>query len=143
LKYAGIGFFQTCVRSGRFAEFVKEKIEMKKLPCVVLALVVLCAISATVQSQNTNSSSTTTSANANKPKRGPVFRATADQIKQAQALLKQRSFYAGAETGKLSPETRAGLKQYQTAEGLKVTGTLNKVTLVKMGIALTDKQKLM
>lgn len=116
---------------------------MKKLPCVALLLVVLCAISATVQSQNTNSSSSTATANANKPKRGPVFRATADQIKQAQALLKQRSFYAGDETGKLSPETRAGLKQYQTAEGLKVTGTLNKVTLVKMGIALTDKQKLM
>ena len=116
---------------------------MKKLPCVVLSLVVLCAISATAQAQNSNSSSSTASANANKPKRGPVFRATADQIKQAQALLKQRRFYAGDETGKLSPETRAGLKQYQAAEGLKVTGTLNKVTLVKMGIALTDRQKLM
>ena len=34
-----------------------------------------------------------------------------------------------------------GLKKYQDANGLKVTGTLNQATLEKMGIALTDKQK--
>jgi hypothetical protein len=33
------------------------------------------------------------------------------------------------------------LKKYQTANGLNATGTLNQVTLEKMGIALTDKQK--
>jgi peptidoglycan hydrolase-like protein with peptidoglycan-binding domain len=105
----------------------------------------LCGISAIAQNRNSNTNSNPNSANANKPKpkRGPIFRATADQVKQAQAILKQRNFYAGDETGKLNPDTRAGLKQYQTAEGLKVTGTLNKVTLVKMGIALTEKQKSM
>jgi len=35
------------------------------------------------------------------------------------------------------------LKKYQAAESLKVTGTLNKVTLEKMGVALTEKQKAM
>jgi peptidoglycan hydrolase-like protein with peptidoglycan-binding domain len=116
---------------------------MKKLPLLVLSVVLLCAVTAVAQNSNSSTTSNTTTANANKPKRGPVFRATADQIKQAQAILKQRNFYSGEETGKLSPETRAGLKLYQAAEGLKVTGTLNKVTLVKMGIALTDKQKAM
>jgi len=115
---------------------------MKKLPLVVLSLILLCGATATAQ--NSNSSATTASAaNANKPKRGPVFRATTDQVKQAQALLKQRNFYSGEQTGKLSTETRAGLKEYQKAEGLKVTGTLNKTTLMKMGIELTDKQKTM
>jgi len=66
-----------------------------------------------------------------------------EQIKQAQAIVKQRGFYSGEETGKLDADTREGLKKYQTAENLKVTGTLNKVTLEKMGIALTDKQKSM
>ena len=47
------------------------------------------------------------------------------------------------QTGKLDDATRAGLKKYQEAEGLKITGTLNKVTLEKMNIALTDKQKSM
>ena len=115
---------------------------MKRLPLLVLSLVLLCSI--TALAQNSNSSTTTgPAANANKPKRGPVFRATADQVKQAQAILKQRNFYSGDQTGKLSTETRAGLKEYQKAEGLKVTGTLNKTTLVKMGIELTERQRTM
>ena len=82
--------------------------------------------------------------NTNAPKtRGPVFRASKDQINQAQAILKQRGFYAGEQTGKLNDDTRAGLKKYQEAESLKVTGTLNKITLEKMNITLTDKQKAM
>jgi peptidoglycan hydrolase-like protein with peptidoglycan-binding domain len=117
---------------------------MKKLPLVLLSLVLSCATTAIAQNSNSTSNTNSATANANKPKkRGPVFRATADQVKQAQVILKQRNFYSGDETGKLKPDTRAGLKLYQAAEGLKVTGTLNKATLMKMGIALTDKQKTM
>ena len=116
---------------------------MKKLPSLILSVALLCAVTAVAQNSNSSTTSNTSTTNANKPKRGPVFRATADQIKQAQAILKQRNFYSGEETGKLSPETRSGLKLYQAAEGLKATGTLNRVTLVKMGITLTDKQKAM
>ncbi len=116
---------------------------MKKLLSTILSL--LFVVSAAM-AQNTNSSTTTTrSTSATKPKapRKPIFRATKDQIKQAQKILKDRGFYAGEETGKLDADTRAGLKMYQAPESLKVTGTLNKVTLEKMGIALTDKQKTM
>jgi peptidoglycan hydrolase-like protein with peptidoglycan-binding domain len=70
-----------------------------------------------------------------------IFRATADQVKAAQKLLKDKSMYAGEQTGKLDDATRDGLKKYQDANGLKVTGTLNQSTLEKMGIDLTDKQK--
>ncbi|HWP54244.1 MAG TPA: peptidoglycan-binding domain-containing protein [Pyrinomonadaceae bacterium] len=120
---------------------------MKKLPCVVVCLFLLFSVVGIAQNSN-SSTSTNKNTNANKTKntnanRGPVFRATKDQINQAQALLKQRNFYGGEPTGKLDDATRAGLKQYQQAEGLKVTGTLNKVTLEKMGITLTDKQKAM
>ena len=116
---------------------------MKRLLWVVVCLLLLFSMVGIAQNSN---SSTNTNKNANKAKntnanRGPIFRATTDQIKQAQALLKQRSFYSGEQTGKLDDATRTGLKQYQQAEGLKVTGTLNKVTLEKMGITLTDKQK--
>jgi peptidoglycan hydrolase-like protein with peptidoglycan-binding domain len=127
----------------RLTQTIKEN-NMRKVFMAVLTL--LLAFSVTAVAQNANSTktspSTNTAANANK-KRGPVFRATKDQIKQAQALLKQRSFYAGEQTGKLDDDTRAGLKQFQKAESLKVTGTLNKVTLEKMNITLTDKQKVM
>lgn len=122
---------------------------MKKLPLIALSLLAAISLFVAAQNQNantnanTNSSSTTNSSKSTSAKRSPIFRATADQIKQAQAILKQRGFYTGEQIGKLDPDTRAGLKKYQQAEGLKVTGTLNKVTLVKMGITLTEKQKAM
>lgn len=74
-------------------------------------------------------------------KSGPVFRATKDQIMEAQKMLKEKSMYSGEQTGKLDDATRDGLKKFQTTSGIKVTGTLNKETLEKMGIVLTDKQK--
>src|ERR1043165_5012090 len=116
---------------------------MKKLPCIALTAALLCGGAFAAKNRNTNANGSAAATNPTKPKRGPIFRATADQIKQAQTILKQRSFYSGDETGKLTPETRAGLKLYQKAEGLKVTGTLNKLTLEKMGVALTEKQKTM
>ena len=118
---------------------------MKKLPWVVLSLLLLLAVTA-ASAQNSNTA-TSTSKNQNKSttnaNRKPPFRATADQVKQAQAVLKQKSLYNGEQTGKLDTATREGLKKYQGAEGLKVTGTLNKVTLEKMGVVLTEKQKAM
>lgn len=117
---------------------------MKKL--VLTSVLLLAVFAVTATAQNTNSSTTSTnSTSAAKPKtpRGPVFRATKDQIKQAQKILKDRSFYSGEETGKLDADTREGLKKYQAAESLKATGTLNKITLEKMSIVLTDKQKVM
>jgi peptidoglycan hydrolase-like protein with peptidoglycan-binding domain len=115
---------------------------MKKLPLVVLSVLLAFSVVGLAQNSNMNANGNKSNKNSN-ANRKPIFRANADQIKQAQAILKQRSFYSGDQTGKLDPATRAGLKDYQKAEGLKVTGTLNKVTLEKMGITLTDKQKTM
>lgn len=75
------------------------------------------------------------------PKRPAPFRANADQIKAVQKMLKDGKMYTGDETGKLDDPTREGIKKYQEANSVKVTGTLNAATLQKMGIALTDKQK--
>lgn len=74
-------------------------------------------------------------------KKAPVFRATKEQIMEAQKILKDKGMYSGEQTGKLDDATRDGLKKYQEANGLKVTGTLNQATLEKMGVVLTDKQK--
>ncbi len=91
-------------------------------------------------SPNSLASSDAKSADPNKPKR-IIFRASKDQIMQAQKMMKEKSLYAGEEVGKLDDATRESLKKYQTANNLTATGTLNQVTLEKMGIALTDKQK--
>jgi peptidoglycan hydrolase-like protein with peptidoglycan-binding domain len=81
-----------------------------------------------------------TAASDSKPKR-VIFRATKDQIADAQKMLKAKGMYAGEESGKLDEATREGLKKFQETSGLKITGTLNQTTLEKMGIELTEKQK--
>jgi peptidoglycan hydrolase-like protein with peptidoglycan-binding domain len=115
---------------------------MKRILTLTLSILCLLTLAnSAVIAQNSTSTSTTKSATAKK--RGPVFKATKDQINQAQALLKSRGFYNGEQIGKLDDATREGLRKYQQAEGLRVTGTLNKITLEKMNIALTEKQKSM
>ncbi|HEY0407096.1 MAG TPA: peptidoglycan-binding domain-containing protein [Pyrinomonadaceae bacterium] len=117
---------------------------MRRVLTGLVTLLLLTAVAFGASAQNANSSTTTATQNTNAPKkRGPIFRATKAQIKQAQAILKQRNFYQGEQTGQLNDDTRAGLKKFQAAESIKVTGTLNKVTLEKMNITLTDKQKAM
>ena len=111
---------------------------MKKF--LTLTLLLLCLFTTAAMAQT---STTSTQTSTKQTRRGPVFRATKDQINQAQAILKTRGFYSGEQIGKLDEATREGLRNYQQAEGLKVTGTLNKITLEKMNIALTDKQKSM
>ena len=64
-----------------------------------------------------------------------IFRASKVQIEQAQKMLNL------AVSGRLGPETRSALRQYQEKEGLRVTGTLNVTTLDRLGIALSDGQK--
>jgi len=113
---------------------------MKKI--LTLTLLLLCVFTTVVQAQN-STSTTTKSATKQGTKRGPIFRATKEQINQAQAILKERGFYSGEQLGKLDDATRDGLRKYQQAEGIKVTGTLNKITLEKMNITLTEKQKTM
>ena len=118
---------------------------MRRLLVAVLMLVFAFSAAALGQNANSkaaNANSAASNANTTK-KRGPVFRANKDQIKQAQALLKQRGFYGGEQTGKLDDDTRGGLKKFQEAEKIKITGTLNKNTLEKMNVTLTDKQKAM
>lgn len=110
---------------------------MKKLLTLTL---LLCLFTTGAMAYTSNATQTGTKPTA---KRGPVFRATKDQINQAQAILKSRGFYSGEQIGKLDDATREGLRRYQQAEGLKITGTLNKITLEKMNIELTEKQKSM
>jgi len=114
---------------------------MKKL--LILTLSLLCLLTVVGNGTMAQNSTSSTTKSATTKKRGPVFRATKDQINQAQAVLKSRGFYGGEQVGKLDDATREGLRKYQMSEGLKVTGTLNKLTLEKMNIPLTEKQKTM
>lgn len=109
----------------------------QKILLVISASLLLIATNS-AQGTSTSTSSTTTDS---KSTRGPVFRATKDQIKQVQTMLKDKKLYAGEATGSLSDETRTAISSFQKTNSLKETGTLNRVTLEKMGIELTDTQK--
>lgn len=113
---------------------------MKRLLVASLAALFSFTGAAAAQ-QDTNSPKADAGAAVVQKKRPPVFRATKEQIKQAQTLLKARGLYAGEATGKIDEPLRAALRKYQEAEGLKVTGTLNGTTLQKMSVPLTDRQK--
>ncbi|MDQ3748659.1 MAG: peptidoglycan-binding protein [Acidobacteriota bacterium] len=105
---------------------------MKKF-IYVLFVSLLVSVSINAQTSPTTAQDTKTTAEA-KPKK-QSFRATKEQVMQVQKMLKV------AETGKRDGETKVAIKKYQTENGLKSNGTLNRATLEKMGIELTDKQK--
>ena len=65
---------------------------------LTLTLLLLCVFTAGAQAQNSTSTSTKSAAKQG-AKRGPIFRATKDQINQAQAILKERGFYGGEQLG--------------------------------------------
>lgn len=110
----------------------------KQIPVSENSFANTSAASTESKSSKTTGSKTT---NESTPKRAPIFRANKEQIIEAQKVLVRAGFYTGAETGRLDNSTRAGLRKYQKENGLKVTGTLNAVTLQNMGVELTERQK--
>src|SRR3569832_1743327 len=127
-------------KPARFCAPHKKDEQMKNI--LTLTLLLLCVFTVGARAQD-STSTTAKSATKQGAKRGPIFRATKEQINQAQAILKERGFYAGEQLGKLDDATRDGLRKYQQAEGLKVTGTLNKNTQKKKKNTQTEKQKTM
>ncbi len=106
---------------------------MKKLIFVVLASLLL-GVSINAQTDAGKTGKTTAAQTETKTKR-KSFSATKDQIMQAQKMLKV------AESGKMNDDTKAAVKTFQSENGLRKSGSLNRATLEKMSIALTDAQK--
>ena len=109
---------------------------------LVLSVTLFFAAAICAQGISPATSTTTTATMADKPKKGPVFRPTKDQIKQVQTMLKSKKLYDGEASGTYNDPTRTGIKSFQKESGLKETGTLNRATLEKFGVELTDNQKL-
>jgi len=108
---------------------------------LTLALFSVVAFAQTEPAREPNTKATPAPAPAPTKTKKTVFRPTKDQITQVQTKLKGASLYTGESTGKLDKPSRDAIKNWQGSNGLKKTGTLNRATLEKMGIALTDTQK--
>jgi peptidoglycan hydrolase-like protein with peptidoglycan-binding domain len=55
-------------------------------------------------------------------------------LRKAQATLNARGYQAGPANGRMGPQTRQALREFQKAENLEVTGRLNPGTLAALGI---------
>jgi len=114
---------------------------MKKL-ILSISILALTAMAAYPQPASTTTTTTSKSSSTSASKsRGPIFRPTKDQIQQVQQILKDKKLYSGTPSGKYDDDTRTGIKSFQKDNGLKQTGTLNRATLEKFGVTLTDSQK--
>ncbi len=111
---------------------------IRKILLLSIATLIFAGVT---NAQATSATPTTASAATAKPKRAPIFRPNKDQIKQVQTILKEKKLYSGEASGTYNDDTRTGIKSFQKDSGLRETGTLNRATLEKFGVALTDKQK--
>ena len=106
---------------------------MKKLMYAIFASL-LFSISINAQTASPANGTTPATKTDAKPKR-QNFRANKEQITQAQKMLKV------TESGKMDAATKTAVKTFQGENGLRKSGSLNRATLEKMNIALTDTQK--
>ncbi|MBK8305157.1 MAG: peptidoglycan-binding protein [Chloracidobacterium sp.] len=109
---------------------------------IFLLLSAIFVFAALAGAQTPTPTPAATTAAVDKPAKPPQFRSTKDQVKEAQTMLKSKGKFTGEVTGVSSAEWKTAIKAYQGDNGLTKTGSLNRATLEKMGIALTDKQKL-
>lgn len=108
----------------------------------LLALMCLFVFSNGSAAQDKTGTDETKTTEADKPRR-KSFRPTKDQIAQAQTKLKTAGLYAGDADGRYNSDFRTAVRNFQAANGLKRKGSMNRATLEKMGIALTEEQKLL
>lgn len=111
---------------------------LKRLFLLVSILVIA---SFAVSAQGSSGSAATPSATPAATTKKPVFRSTKEQVKEAQTMLRSSKIFSGEVTGVSSADWKTAVKTYQGDNGLAKTGSLNRATLEKMGIKLTDKQK--
>ena len=61
---------------------------------------------------------------------------SSEQIKQVQEALKNRGHDPGSATGVMNEETRQAIRDFQKANDLSVTGTLDRETAEKLGVSM-------
>jgi hypothetical protein len=70
---------------------------------------------------------------------GPIYASNpgvdlGQEVANVQAALQQQGYYQGEIDGILGPETRAALAEFQSAQGLQPTGTVDEPTLQYLGM---------
>lgn len=113
---------------------------LRRMILLTLAFVLFSG-TASAQSDSATPPKTDTATTADAPKPAGRFTPSKAQIQAGQEFLKGKKLYTGEASGKYNPDTRAAIRVFQKDNALTLTGNFNQVTLEKMNIPLTDKQK--
>jgi peptidoglycan hydrolase-like protein with peptidoglycan-binding domain len=62
---------------------------------------------------------------------------SSDEIKQIQNALKEKGHNPGSATGVMNEETREAIREFQKANNLSVTGTLDQETAQMLGVSVS------
>ena len=70
---------------------------------------------------------------------GPIYASNPEMdpgqvVANVQSALQEQGYYQGEVDGILGPQTRAALAEYQSAQGLEPTGTVDEPTLETLGM---------
>src|SRR3954452_78387 len=80
---------------------------------ILMAACITLLLSFTALAQGDKTGTAATAAKTEAAKRGPIFSPTKDQIKQVQAILRDKKLYSIEPSGKYDDDTRAGIKTFQ------------------------------
>lgn len=107
---------------------------------ILLLISISLIFASAIFGQATSAETATPKATPAPAKKPATFRSTKSQVIEAQTLLKAKKLYNGEATGTSNAEWKTSVKTYQGENGLAKTGSLNRATLEKMEIKLTEKQ---
>jgi hypothetical protein len=62
---------------------------------------------------------------------------SSEEIKQIQQALKEKGHDPGSATGEMNAETRAAIREFQKANNLSATGTVDEETAQKLGVSIS------
>ena len=71
---------------------------------------------------------------ADDPKEKPPAVLNHDDVTKLQETLRDKGYYSGQVDGRIGPQTREGIRKYQKAENLQVTGHVDTETAGKLGV---------
>ncbi len=99
------------------------------LPCLSIIIALLLVSAAGAQTPASNDQ---TDQQQSPETQATEWRITEKEVKAVQAALTQRGYYRSKVTGVLDRDTREAVKAYQTENGLKVTGRIDRATYEKL-----------
>lgn len=108
-----------------------NKLVLTTASAMIIAMAGMASAAEPSTSSKLNSPPTSASGQSTSAMTSPV-NASEDQIKAAQQQLKTAGEYKGSVDGKMGPEMKQALEQFQKQHGLQATGALDQETLAAL-----------